>query len=58
MGGGGNGVAVLNGAVGRGGEIRVEMSILEQGWNTTTALGPHPTLHWVRCPRLKEGSCD
>lgn len=42
----GDGVAVLNGTAGRGGEIRVEMSILEQGWNTTTTLDPlsHPAL--------------
>lgn len=42
----GDGVAVLNGAVVRGGEIRFEKSILEQGWNTTTSLGPlsHPAL--------------
>lgn len=57
----GNGVAVLTGAAGWQGEIRVEMNILEQGWYMTTALGydnSYPTLHWMPCPRLKEGSCD
>lgn len=39
-------------------KLRVEMNILEQGWHMTAALAPYPTLYWVLCPRLEEGSCD